>query len=992
MFISGRSTGGLFAHVERLEQRALYSAVALSSAALSALAKAGLPDLPGYSVPASHPVLPAGADAFTPPVRSQALANGVPVVATSNLTANSGDTLTLTGASLTNDSALDFADTQDIVYGQTSSTNGTLSYAQVQSGSSSGVLATIPSNEPGDSMYLVWPENSSGIGAPIVVNGTQAQWMGSVSATPASTVSVYGRNMANGAGESWVYLQPSSGTGEWAVVTSANAYRVQFTLPANFTPGSTYQVWVYNGHGGNYGWSVPLNLTVAAPTSWSSTVNVKSFGATGNGVTNDGPAIETALHSLSANQTLYFPAGTYVVDGEQLLLPNNVRIEGAGPAATSLDFQGYVPNQGVGQFDIGVADFDNARNIDFESIGLTYSGPAFANGSMVRERSATDMTFNNVLLQSNSINAIDWEGSTGLTLTNSTVISNALFVNASTDIVLDGDRFLQAYDIYGQAAVTFDGVQDLSVTNCITENYYDYELSVNPNTPYDPEGFGEGRFLEFGDAATNVYVAGNQSINLGESLTPSDHNSGEQINVEGSQDVDAAPIISATNNSFTFSGEHDVATIGMDAMVLDGVGLAQQFEVTGASYNSLANTTTYTINKNFAVLPQPGDKIDVAIAPTNMVFYQNTLNHTTGALAGQDQASTGIEFFSGGSGIVIDDNTISNTRTGVNLANSNVDFPMDSIDIVNNIFNSVQTGVNMARSWESAPDFVGVVVRGNTLSGVSTSYLAVGPGINVNFEGFNAVQTSLTVVELNHATGFEAGLEAGDDLGTLIRQNSFGLGSTTQNVLAGIDFDAQASNVILQGNTYSGYTSAYGGIVPQSAGQALFSALAGTFYDPKAQPDAPSIVITSSGGSDPNPSAYSTDQIASVTPVAPVAPNAPVTSSKPDDILIDLPKSNVFYASVQYTDYGNTTLKAVIGDPTASKIFFKTLTNTSSKIGITATSIRNAPVNRQSQHESANAYVFDGTMTQSTFWALVDKKRLKKKQASLIGQVETDLN
>ena len=194
-------------------------------------------------------------------------------------------------------------------------------------------------------------------------------------------------------------------------VTSANPYRVQFTLPAGLSVGSSYQVWVYNGHGGMYGWSSPVNLTVASPPVWNSTVNVTAFGAIVNSAGNDGPAIQNALSALLPGQTLYFPAGTYNVSNDQLHLPSNVRILGAGPTASTIHFSGNVPSLGQGAFEIGAYDFQHESNIDFESIGLQYDGPATGQGdaSLVREREATGMTFNNVRLAANNLVAIDWE-------------------------------------------------------------------------------------------------------------------------------------------------------------------------------------------------------------------------------------------------------------------------------------------------------------------------------------------------------------------------------------------------------------------------------------------------------------------------------------------------------------------------------------------------------------------------------------------------------
>jgi polygalacturonase len=59
-------------------------------------------------------------------------------------------------------------------------------------------------------------------------------------------------------------------------------------------------------------------------------LNVKDYGATGNGTTNDRTAIVNGISAaLSAGKTLYFPSGTYLV-GSTITLSSNTRMMGAG--------------------------------------------------------------------------------------------------------------------------------------------------------------------------------------------------------------------------------------------------------------------------------------------------------------------------------------------------------------------------------------------------------------------------------------------------------------------------------------------------------------------------------------------------------------------------------------------------------------------------------------------------------------------------------------
>jgi len=66
-------------------------------------------------------------------------------------------------------------------------------------------------------------------------------------------------------------------------------------------------------------------------------VNVKQFGAVGNGVTDDFTSIRAALDSITTGGTLYFPKGTYIM-GSQLTIFNtthgNISIIGEGMNVT----------------------------------------------------------------------------------------------------------------------------------------------------------------------------------------------------------------------------------------------------------------------------------------------------------------------------------------------------------------------------------------------------------------------------------------------------------------------------------------------------------------------------------------------------------------------------------------------------------------------------------------------------------------------------------
>jgi hypothetical protein len=65
--------------------------------------------------------------------------------------------------------------------------------------------------------------------------------------------------------------------------------------------------------------------------------SVKDYGAKGDGIANDLGAIQAALAAIpSTGGTLYFPAGTYAINGGAIELPSYIRVTGDGVRATRI--------------------------------------------------------------------------------------------------------------------------------------------------------------------------------------------------------------------------------------------------------------------------------------------------------------------------------------------------------------------------------------------------------------------------------------------------------------------------------------------------------------------------------------------------------------------------------------------------------------------------------------------------------------------------------
>lgn len=63
------------------------------------------------------------------------------------------------------------------------------------------------------------------------------------------------------------------------------------------------------------------------------TVSVKDFGAVGDGVANDAAAVQAAVNAAAANQTVYFPAGTYAIGAAGIAVTSKTGVTLLGDGA-----------------------------------------------------------------------------------------------------------------------------------------------------------------------------------------------------------------------------------------------------------------------------------------------------------------------------------------------------------------------------------------------------------------------------------------------------------------------------------------------------------------------------------------------------------------------------------------------------------------------------------------------------------------------------------
>jgi len=134
-------------------------------------------------------------------------------------------------------------------------------------------------------------------------------------------------------------------------------------------------------------------VKVESPSASSSTyVNVMDFGAKGNGVDDDGPAIQLAIDSLPSGGTIIIPDGEYLIS-TGVLITKGIRLLGAG----RVNFNGYTssfsPTVHSGSTLIRISDgvtaFSFNKGSDVSAFGCSIEQMSFA-GTVITQAAFAD--------------------------------------------------------------------------------------------------------------------------------------------------------------------------------------------------------------------------------------------------------------------------------------------------------------------------------------------------------------------------------------------------------------------------------------------------------------------------------------------------------------------------------------------------------------------------------------------------------------------------
>lgn len=340
--------------------------------------------------------------------------------------------------------------------------------------------------------------------------------------------------------------------------------------------------------------------------------NVKSFGAKGDGTTDDTVTIQNAINAMKADSALYFPSGDYLISG---LYVNTTQIRKRG-----LTFFGDGESSKLILKDSSNTDvliIDNCPNFTVSSIGVEGNKSKNQKGNGIEVRRSEFSIIDKVFVKNCAGHGINVEA----------VMNGASF--AGNDELHITNSYIQSC---GGNGVTSDSVSDLTI---ISDNIE----------------FNSGNGLDFSATVggPGAYPGGNIIISNNHILS----NDGRGINVSN-----GTSRVSITNNQIRNNGTYGIyANTGHELSVL-GNNIHVNGEKTACEAVTLAYTNHCRINDNLICCTDfnktqtyafwLSNATDIDISHNIMYNNSNEGIHADGTNSYQAYGNVGLEDTNGG--------------------------------------------------------------------------------------------------------------------------------------------------------------------------------------------------------------------------------------------------------------------------------------------------------------------------------------------------------
>ena len=384
--------------------------------------------------------------------------------------------------------------------------------------------------------------------------------------------------------------------------------------------------------------STPVSLVLPTAT----TINVMLDGATGDGHTNDSPAIQSIINS-NPNAVIYFPLGQYVLDNPSLYRAGLVfsGFHGTAIMASGARFLCDTATTSAGQ----CIDIVNSSGANFDNFDVGYL-----------DQQNLPLSRNNAIS-----NAILVENSSAINFGNTTVeasTGSGIWVTDSTNI-----SFLGGTNVSNTAAdgLHFENVGGATVVGYTSHNTGDDALSatnISTTTPncglnatnlqlYQSKSRGIAVAGACGSTFSNFYIAdtANSGLGIGEdptisSLVP------ENSTFSNGTVVNAGHFPSTISSlkdciDISLSNTTSVSNVECSNPLLDGL-----YVFDGANQVTISGVTTDTAgNVGFQSVDSTNVSLSNTVNRNSANAGYSIQNTQTGSLAGAGTCSSGAYGF-----------------------------------------------------------------------------------------------------------------------------------------------------------------------------------------------------------------------------------------------------------------------------------------------------------------------------------------------------------
>ena len=258
--------------------------------------------------------LKAPGDVFDVP-ESSTPASGAPIIAEISKQVSPGSSFIITGENFT-------GVTKAYLYSQSSKDNGKFVETKFVVSHDTSIAVTVPKDMP-YGVYGVYVESPKGKSNIEYINKAFIWWNDLVSVVAGKVFNIYGENLTSeGTNKTYAYLVDEENDNRYREleVISSDAHKVSVKIPEGLDDAAEYSIRLHNGHGGELGWTeAPEKVTFNNELKYftGNKIDVTKYGADpANAENDDSAAIREAIKAAGEGDTIYFPAGTYMIDSD----------------------------------------------------------------------------------------------------------------------------------------------------------------------------------------------------------------------------------------------------------------------------------------------------------------------------------------------------------------------------------------------------------------------------------------------------------------------------------------------------------------------------------------------------------------------------------------------------------------------------------------------------------------------------------------------------